>query len=655
MMKLKEKDFKDLPEGKKILSILRQLSNLKEGEPAFPLFQQLMQVFSQHLASETVPTIFPYMIDFAAQSNDLSFVTFVMNMKLGFYQRADLNQLTDQQLKDYLLGMNRLKKEVPLILPAASESWPPEFKRLYLWSAMMLYSFSSDVLVLSRYGEFQSAFKVKCCHCGNDIHSLHINVNDLSQSSQITPAPPPKSGQEMFFDDVYRSFYPIFQKAEEEHFTKILPYVYGSYYCTVCNQINSVMEAAKASLMQEEPYPTPDDQFIKRLKNLVTELGKGDLVEQWCFAQFTVSQLRLVHGLDSLEAYCYAFPVLLQSNHAFSSIPMEILRENALELLKKEGQSPEDSAQLYHWLAVSYGREMDKTGKLTCVAPAQDCFHEAKTRMSTLFGEEHPAYRQTLRAEALFLSQLSSNDKAKPLLDFYKSMNPEMENEEMATMEGQISSLLANTGDLEQALLFKEKELQRAKDNFGEKSAVVAGFLRQKGGLFLRQEEFDQAKDCFHQAFEINIHALGKEYLLPPLLRTIAHNANKLRKVAHENRELWERASSATESLSDLGDIDMRRQDFDSALKNYQKAAELWDWATAIRFGDGVRFTKSGNLYLNIALSHAMLNDSKSAKQFCKKARIIYEIRQKQTEHPEEAEICRNMIVKTDELLGRLS
>ncbi len=645
-MKIKESDLQDLPMKKEFFSVLKRLNQLKDGESPHHLFESLMMLISRTMAGDSVPILFPYLVELALKSTDFSYLNFVVNMKLGFYHRGDLNLLDDDQILEYVQGLLRLRQTMPLHPPKDAQQWPEEFKSIYLWNAMLLYSHSPDLLVLSRQGQFSAPFKVKCPHCGNDIHSLHIDAADLSRSSHITPAAAPEKSKGLFpFDDVYRGFYHILEDFQEKHFSKILPYVYGSYECTVCNQKSVVMDAIKCyQFVEDKPY-IPDESFLNRLEGLIFNQSAGVVSEKWILTSFAVSMHRSAYGLESLQAILVAVRAvrgftLLGVLESSGEVGQEVLEE-ALLLLEKNPEKTLLRGKTLRYVALLL-QQLHKEKGAEVIALYEESL--------AIFTEELGAEAEESRGVALNLAVQRSyeTESLLPLEEMYEKIDREKEFDTAERLEAFLQEGHAMRNEFEQAIFYKKRQIQHIIREYGEESDVFADITRELGKLHLKNQEIDLASACFQQAFQIHINELGREYLLPPLLRNLAHGAKKLTKKAKEDAELGDRARSASQSLMDLGDIAFGAGEYEQALKQYQKARELWDWVTDIRF------VESGVHCLVIALAQEKLGDQKSAKEFSKKAIQIFQIRQKESAYEQEKEKAQQYMERAEDLLKRL-
>lgn len=633
-MKINEADFKHLPQGGKFASTLRGLTQLKEGESPFPLYNQLMQLISQTVARDSVPVLFPYLIGLAVENHDFSFVNFVVTMKLGFYHRGDLTQLLDGELRHYVAGIHNLKMNLPLKIQGDISSWKEEFRSLYVWNALLIHSYSPDILVLAKQGRFESAFKVKCPHCGNDIHSLYINAEDLSQNSAITPAPPPEEWDELFTDDVYALATALCENYEEKYFSKILPYVYGEYPCTVCGERSVVMDAMKAYQFVEEPIFVPDQGFLERLSNIAFALENP--VEQWMFSQFVLGQYRGVQGLDSVEGMYFLLRVLrLLGDNVASKIHQEVMLQ-AEGVVERKPEPVILRSQLCHWLGVYYGLQSPQENHSR--EKAELYFRQAMSLMAEQVGREHMVYRESQQAYAIFLSHHSKEDKDKPLLTFYDSLDPEKEVMFQSRMEKVLEECYRTEGQYAQAMVFMDKILGR----LSPEDSDYPLRLLEKGKLALMAEDVPLALACSEQAVSQYLLVLGAEYRLPSLLKGYPCGNKKLSKKAKE--ELGSTGEKACDALAVMGDIYRVTGQFAQALGEYEKAVQLWDWLF------DVASLARGEQQLNIALCHRGLGEEKQAVLAVKKAKKQFEIRSKESKDPKELTLLQEKMKQAEEM-----
>lgn len=652
-LKQHEAAIKTLPEGKELLSLLKKLAKLKKEDNPHPYLERIMMLLSQHLAVDIVPTLFPVLVALTLCKQDFALLNFTINLKLGFYHRGSLDPLTDTQLLQYVQGVSKLTTRLPLLYPSTGLDWSDDFKTMYLWNALLLYGQAQDLLVISRNGRFSAPVKVKCTHCGNDIHSLCIDGEEMSRTSHITPAPIPVRQEEvLFFDDIYQSFYQVFEIFQETHFTTILPYLYGTYQCSQCHQTNQVMSSMKAAQFEKDPPPLPSEELLTRIETLVLD-HTPNLHDKWLLIRLGRSLCIHKEGEHSLRGMllvaesAYFFPSLMTptlKTYLLDTFPLLLERPVEASSTKVRGQL------LYYYAQLLFDPE-ERTAnrhKLT------ELYQEMIPIFEEAFGETH---NQTLNAKVCygnFLSKTLRNGKDKELLRLYNQLSDDQTLVKQQ-IELYLSELYVEEEDFEQAILFKKKTNHNIASIVGGDSQMYVAATRELAKLYLSAADhhdkainLQAAIDHFQKAFDINVKELGREYLLPPLLRDMAHGVKKLTKSAKEDKELTKRVQMASASLADMGHIAFRLGDYKEALKQYEKAMELWDWVT------DVPCRESGEFRYHTALTYEGLHDKAQSLLFCKKAIQYYEICLSRSPSTLQEDILTHAMDNAQDLLRRL-
>lgn len=622
-MKFESKDFNSMPQGKQIKSSLKKISELKPNAPPYPHFERLYALMFSSSPEKSVPVVFRYMGQICGERKDLTYLNFMMHLKLSFFLRHDLLLLDDNQLIDYVNVSINLRKEVPLLPPSSSSPISEELARIYLWNALMLYSNSNDLLVFAEYGKFSNPFKVKCHSCGNDIHSLCIDVEHMENTSHITPAPPPEKQTELlFFDDIYQSFWQIFDNFNETYFSKLLPYLYGSYQCTQCGATNHVMTAIKSALFPQKNIALPSEALVQRLETLIQQDKGRNYQQLWNLITFTMSITRNREGLSSLRAMVLPMNTALSFEHLLPSTIQNTLLEMALPLLPLPSEDTASRIYLLH-LCILYLFDPEEPTKHRHQITSM--YEELLPLAQEELDHKQKHYVQIQVHHAYFLSKTSRNGKDRKLLAIYPQAqaHPSV----LYQLEGYLYHLYAEEENFEQAIIYKTKENEHIKALVGTDSLQYSQALRDLATLRLQAgEHYDKAInlqaaiDLFQKAYDLNVTLLGKEYLLPPSLRKIAHSKNKFLKKAKKDEILAVYVRSASGSCGDMGQIAFRLGDYKEAMIQFVKAMDLWSWVTQEPQREG------GEYLLHIALTHEKLNKKKLSKEFCEKAMECFHV-----------------------------
>lgn len=649
-MKINEQDFKHLPDKKEFITVLKKLNSLGENDNPHPYFERLMMLISGHMASEIVPILYPYLVALTVESEDFSFINFLVNMKLGFYLRGDLNQLSDEKIRQYLGGMYGLRSTIGTKPPEGGVDWPEDFKSMYLWNALMIYSHSPDLLVLSRQGHFDKAFKVKCPHCGNADHSLCIDVNNMDNTSKITPATTPEKKDEvLFFDDIYNSFWWVFESFGETYFSKVLPYVYGEHECTKCNQTSKVIEAMRAAQFVDDPPFVATEALLERLEKLVMDDYSGNMAEKWMLTQFSVSLHRGLYGEKSLKSYIlptkasHMFPNMLGTQgEAFLISEVERTLEGSTE-------PTVDRGELMRFLLLLLKKQKDEEGNIKNLDKIWKYTDEVIDIFTKECGTEDKTTRIVILNKVLFQSQQAEgSEKIKILEDFYGSIDLEKDPDTAERLEVFLSEGYSEESNFEKAIFYKKRQMEHISKDYGDDSDIYADYLVELGEIHQKANETTEAKSCYEKAFEIQIREIGEDFQLPPLLKEWSKGKKKLTKKLKEEIDLFHPVGIVCETLKNMGDLHLQLGAFSEALKEYEKASELWDWM------NDIPSVESGHNLLKMAIAHEKLGDKKVAKSLGEKSAKILKIRLKQSEFEQEIKEATEYLKEIETLLETL-
>lgn len=646
-MKINEKDFKHLVDGKEFVSILKKLNSLPKGGNPHPYFERLMILISSRMAQDIVPILYPYLVAFATESDDFAYINFLVNMKLGFYLRGDMNRLSDEHIREYLGGMYHMRTQMGMIAPKEDLGWPDEFKSMYLWNGMMLYSHSPDLLLLSRQGHFDKAFKVKCPCCGNDVHSLCIDVKNPENMSKITPCDlPEKSGEVLFFDDIMGTFWHIFHDFGEEYFVKVLPYVYGSYECTKCHETSRVADAMKCEQFENDPPFRPTEELMKRLNDIILEDFSVNVVEKWMIICYSVSLHRQYYGLNSMRALW--LPV--QAARMFETLLDEEGRVHLLLNVEKcleigEG-SEEDrvnllmvSSDLMADMWLEDENSMD-SGKILAYCD------EASEVSKKVWGGEDERTKMAEMSAVVLRGLLNPEEEIVLLEEFYNQLDGNTYGEVAMRMENYLYSAYQQVGDFDKVLQYKKAEIDHIMENIGDDSVEAAFLISELGDIYGEAEDYENARISYEKVIGYLKEGDLKEYGMPSLLSDFSEGKKKLK--IKDDSEITPQIWLLHETLLALGDMDFEEEKYAEALGQYERATELVDWVF-----EG-KYVASGVNYVKLASVYEKMGDKKRGKDCAEKAVKVLKIRLKQSDSEEELHAAQHFLDDAEEIVARI-
>lgn len=613
-MKIREQDFKNIPQKKEFVAVLKKLNSLPDNGNPHPFFEELMLLLSGHLAQDVVPTVYPYLVAFAMERSDFAYVNFIVNLKIGFYLRADISALSEKEIREYLGGMFHLRSQMGLVATEQAINMDEDFKSIYLWNAMMLYSNSPDAVALSRHGRFEKPFKVKCPHCDNDVHSLCINVDDMQHTSNITPADGVESMAEIFFfDDIYSVFKQVCDSFQEKYFSRVLPYVYGSYECSQCHGSSLVIDAIKKYQFQEDKPFIPREEFLGKLQEIVLNDFSMHPSEQWMMTQFIVSGYRAIEGHYSLKAL-NTFLLISSKKHKMLGAEGGRFALTAAEkiLSLNQEKTAVRGEVLYHLIQLLEGKKGEE-GKIA------EYYQELVTLYTQLFGQEQEKTQAALLHQKIHHATTNPEKELEILSEYYESLNKLTQNQSMDILSRHLSHVLAKKGDFQEAVSWKEKELSHKVAKYENNSLEHGVFLTELAVMHQKAGNLSQGEETFLRSLDLQYTGILEKYHLPD-----AFFQGKLKKNGAYPQGIYLDANGLCFAHNLLGDLYAEKKDHEKALECYENGMKIREWITDFR---GV---ESADSFLNQAIAWKNLGDKKKAKALAEKALKLFEIRVKQ-------------------------
>lgn len=613
-MKIKEQDFKNIPQKKEFVAVLKKLNSLPDGGNPHPFFEELMLLLSGHLAQDVVPTVYPYLVAFAVERSDFAYFNFIINLKIGFYLRIDISSLPEKEIREYLGGMFHLRSQIGLSATEQAINMDEDFKSIYLWNAMMLYSHSPDLLALSRHGRFEKPFKVKCPHCDNDVHSLCINVDDMQHTSHITPADAGESLMEiLFFDDVYGVFKKVCDSFQEKYFSRVLPYVYGTYECSQCNGRSLVIEALKNYQFQEEKSFIPREEFLEKMQQVVLTDYDMHPTEQWVLTQFIVSGYRAMEGNYSLKALHALLNIGAQKPNMLGAEGDDFILEGVEKILALNQEKSHIRGEIFYHLIQIFKRRTGENEKIS------KYYEEIVLLYIQLFGEGEEKTQTALFHQKLHIASMNPEEETVILSQYYENLNKITQNESMEQLARHLSHLFAKQGEFSRAVTWKEKELSHKERKYESNSLEHGVFLTELGYMYQQAGDLIQGEKTFLRSLELIRAGLIEKYHLPDTFFQ-----GKRKKNSAHPKSLYLDANSFCFVYHSLGDLCAERKDHKKALECYENETKCREWITDFR---GVEIATS---LLQQGKVWYELGDKKKAKALAEKAVKLFEIRVKQ-------------------------
>lgn len=603
-MNINEKDFSDIPNGIKIAKVMIQLEKLPHDTNPNTILTSLMQEIQQSTPTVAIPAVLPCLSHITYNSTNLDTVRFTVFLILNFYSYYNISDLTDTDIIVYRTCLHTMRKRLvnPLLSPVSTDGWDDEFRSFYAYCTMLLHVDHPDILTIALYGKFDNAVKVTCLHCGNDLHSLSIDPAHPELSDNITPAPKPSIEKDQTpVCDFYNWSMNMLDALEEKTFLTALPYFYGEYKCSVCGEVNSVIEASKLSMKTNKEHFVPTYKFLARLISLEENLPTEPSVERFSMIEYIISIYYQLEGENSLDALLYhlnsgnRLPFSCRTEHLqnIGNHAVSVIKD--IEITEENGEKLGD---IYINAGLAYFYDYDEQYNTSHPDKLIDYCTKAKNCFDVGLGENsrkaHKAliYIAAITAESEGLSPLENlladliaqnahqEDIAfcnKHILDIKAENNPELK----------IKTVLA--------------DLDKIAYEHGVESDIYADHLSYVAAAYKENNDLEKALEHCEKALCIHTKYLGKEYLVSSKLRPIIHIFNKCKKSAKSNDDIANHARSVAQCYKDLGELNFSELKFKLAIKNLNKGLDLWEWATKIKFIESAQFRISiGDVYRTV-------------------------------------------------------
>ncbi len=240
--------------------------------------------------------VFNYLTQVALDTGNIDFAFLLANTKASlFYLNPSLLSRYDIEL--YLEDVFELSKAFATF-PQKDDSleWSFSFKTFYSWAAFMLKSFSLDTLAFNKYRDFKGTFHVECLHCQNDLHSLYIDKD----STTITIDNIVSEWDGIFIDETFSYLYSVLDNMNEDNLIHQLPYVYGSYTCSVCNKTNSVINSILRYIQNNEEIFLPTQDYIDAVTEVYNFIPYTNYKKKWFVALYIFNLYNLHYGVGNL-------------------------------------------------------------------------------------------------------------------------------------------------------------------------------------------------------------------------------------------------------------------------------------------------------------------------------------------------------------------
>lgn len=611
-MKLNKKDFEEFENANRILSILLQMQSIDEP------YSLLKKIQYPNLKCAIV--VFPYLVNISMRSQDIRFVRYLAHFKLSFLS-FDMNTLSDDVLQRYIYSLYLLKTTLPYHFQDDSDDkshWDSAYKTYYMWLCILHHHNSYQSLAFHQYNTFEKAFHVECRHCHNDVHSIFIDPT----ADSIQPTTFELQEHEpLFFYDIMQSIMPTLTIIHEEKLSVALPYLYGTYTCSICGSKNIVIDAITEHLIHSKKIILPSDEYIQRIVSMIDTISpssKQDVYRKWSLVLYAISLYDVRYGHNHLDRYLLALKTTQEAGYNITNT--FVLLEEALSVAKLPHQPKEKVALVYRLAGSLYASSIFYVKQYP--HKAIKYHHKAYVLYTELFGKDH---KETCLCEQDYYYSVAqiSNDHMNDLLDFIKKRESDLlfSPEELANLYEKMSRLYQKKEDFISAIFYQKKflsfleaskikieaeetEKSQKKEELEHQNKIIASTLQSLGELYQQTNDTETALSYFEKSLQLYLKNISS-------FPVVSHKFQpKTDAFIHDMQTI-------SEVYLNIACLHEEKKQFHDALKYYKKSLAFWEAVTE------PTFFESGSLHMKIGLVHMQLHQHKKGFQSLLKALSI--------------------------------
>lgn len=496
----------------------------------------------------------------------------------------------------------------------------PDTKTYYSYLYTLLCNYSNDLLVIYSECPFSSPVHIKCGRCGNDIHSILVNPEEMKEENAKSLTQRKyeiqKDGlnleavQEMLAQekctesatvdgtgetdcnewDFFLNVMRFLNACGEEYLYGVLQYFYGTHTCAKCGEDECVMTSCRNWLYQEQEYmKEPSEELIDWLEKKVkeqSEAWKGEtegaefdagLKEFLCRMLVWYEKSRIEP--DYARMYRYMQKTL---NEKSGEISVRIRELQFLARQLKQTEYKEILAEVYMQLGAEYrfnyvdeeANRMDLS--LAAVEAAIQAYEAAGMKEDKRYWDALISYSVTVAESEEGSVKTAEQQLLERLRLEQQKEEPDME--QMGETYNKLAYLFAEReGDYEKVYAYYEEWLNFVRKKYGEESDYAADCYEELADYHEEAEDIETACRLREKALEINIRIMGKMYLLPPVFRGIAASVAALAKKV-DDPDNYDRVMSVADSYVEVGETYYEIERHKEAMGCFEKALSLYEW-----------------------------------------------------------------------------
>ncbi len=571
--------------------------------------------------------------------------------------------------------------------PEAIRGLESGLRTFYGFIYMLLCSYSNDMLPIYYNYPFNLPIHISCGHCGNDIHSVLVapeemtednkakmqpriyerdtdgfdseNIEDIMKQERISESENADGYGERDYDewDIYNAGMRYLQACDEEYLTTVLPYLYGSHICGKCGQSETVIKSAVSWIYQhQEVLCEPGEELIEWLTEYARRVKKETAQTQ---------------GEDNISISYFLLKMAVWYEKSRKQPDLHRMYENIIELYRnRDGKTVPINVKKLQYII----RSLENTGEAEILAQTYsilsgdlcsdfmeedrnryDLSYEAAKRGIEVLEKNNmkssPLYRNLTVQLSIIAAESEEGDVQEAenrMLELIaeEKQKAEPDTEEIGELYNKLAYMFANrVCDYEKTYEYYGYYMEEIRRIYGKDSDMEADCLEELAEYHEMADDAEGACLLREQALEINLREMGKLYMLPPIFKGIAIAAAKAAGAIDED-DKFNRVMSVSDSYIELAEEYSELGRDEEALICRQKALSLLEWQFKGKLPD----PRTAELHRQIGDYYNENGKNRQAKKEWQQAKEICNVVIRESIYEDEVETCKELLEELEEL-----
>lgn len=561
-------------------------------------------------------------------------------------------------------------------------------RTFYGFIYILLCSYSNDMLPMYFNYPFKLPIHISCGHCGNNIHSVLVapeemtednkskmqpriydgdtdgfigeNIEEIMKQERICESENAEGYGEPDYDewDIYNANMRYLQACGEEYLTTVLPYLYGSHICGKCGKPETVIKSAVSFIyQQQEVFDEPREELIKWLAEYALSVRSGkEQTKDEENVDFSYFLMKMAVWYEKSRKQpdlhrMYENIIELYRNRNARIVPINVKKlQYCIRSLENTGEA-ELLAKAYGMLSADLRSDFKDDDR-----NRYDLSYEAAKRGLEVLKENNmmdsPLYRNLIVQLSIIVAESEEGDvqeaenKLLELIEEEKQ-KAEPDTEEIGELYNKLAYMFANrVGDYDKTYEYYGYYMEEIRRIYGSDSDMEADCLEELAEYHEMADDAEGACKLREQALEINIREMGKLYTLPPIFKGIAIAAAKAAGAIDED-DKFNRVMSASDSYIELAEEYSELGRDEEALDCRQKALSLLEWQFKGKMPD----PRTAELHREIGDYYDENGKNRKAKKEWQQAKEICNAVIKESIYDDEVETCRELLEELEDML----